>query len=111
MNPIGPANEPEIRNQPDSFEFQASDLSRTTQTLSYSWVHSGSVADVDQSGQIGSGDARLIISDATGTQAYDADLRNTGSFTTASGASGTWRIEVRLQNVTGTLNFRVQNQS
>jgi hypothetical protein len=27
---------------------------------------------------------------------------------TAAGATGNWRIEVRLENVTGTLNFRVQ---
>jgi len=110
-NMIGPSNQPEIRNQPNSFEFQASHLSSTTQTLSYTWTHTGPVADVDQSGQITSGQARLVIRDAGGTTVYEADLRATGSFDTASGVPGPWQIEVRLQAVSGTLNFRVQSQS
>jgi hypothetical protein len=39
---------------------------------------------------------------------YSRDLSQTGTFTTGTGSAGNWQIEVRLVNVTGTLNFRVQ---
>lgn len=110
-NPIGPSNEPEIGNNPDNFQFQASTLSGTTQTLSYSWTNTGSVADVNQSGHIERGDAVLVLRDASGAQVYSGDLKNTGTFPSSAGTAGTWRIEVRFNNVTGTVNFRVQRKS
>ena len=70
----------------------------------------GTIANVNQSGSVRSGEARLIIRDNAGSQVYDRDLKDTSTFQTSSGAPGTWRIEVRLQNVTGTLNFRVQKR-
>lgn len=109
-NPIGPSNQPEIGNSPDSFQFQASNLTQTTQTLSYGWTHTGTIANVNQSGSVRSGDARLVVRDNAGTQVYERDLKDTGTFQTAPGTPGTWRIEVRLQGVTGTLNFRVQKR-
>lgn len=110
-NPIGPSNQPEIGNNTDNFQFQASNLSGTSQTLSYSWQHTGTVANVNQSGAMSAGEARLVLRDGAGNVVYDADLRNTGTFVTSSGTAGTWRIEVRLRDVTGTLNFRVQKRS
>ena len=53
----------------------------------------------------------LTLRDGANAQVYSGDLRNTGTFISSSGGSGTWRIEVRLTNVTGTLNFRVQKRS
>ena len=111
QNPVGSSNQPEIGNSPDSFQFQASNLSRTTQTLSYSWVHTGTIANVNQSGAVRAGDARLILRDGLGNQVYEADLKNTGTFTSSTGTAGTWRIEVQLRNVSGTLNFRIQKRS
>ena len=110
-NPIGPSNQLEVGNAPDSFQLQASNLARTTQTLTYSWTNTGSVANVNQSGQITSGEALLTIRDGSNVQVYSRNLRDTGTFTTSSGATGSWRIEVRLTGVTGTLNFRVQKRS
>ena len=107
-NPIGPANQPEIANLQDDFQFQASNLSNTTQTLTYTWQNSGTTANVNQSGQISGGSATLTIRDGSGTQVYTRSLATTGTFTSASGTSGNWRIEVRLDSVTGTVNFRVQ---
>jgi hypothetical protein len=63
---------------------------------------------VNQSGQISSGTARLTLRDASGAEVYNRALTETGTFTSAAGATGNWRIEVRLENVTWTLNFRVQ---
>ena len=110
-NPIGPSNQPEIANSTDNFQFQASNLTRTSQTLTYSWVNTGTAANVDQSGAITAGQAVVTLRDGSNAQVYSADLSNTGTFVSSSGASGTWRIEVRLTDVTGTVNFRVQKRS
>ena len=107
-NPIGPSNQPEIANNPDNFQFQASNLARTTQTLTYSWTNTADIANVDQSGRIDSGEATLILRDASGHEVYSRTLTSTGTFKSSSGTAGSWRIEVRLTEVTGTLNFRVQ---
>ena len=107
-NPIGPSNQPEVANSRDTFQFQASNLTRTTQTLSYGWENTGTSANVNQSGQISGGTATLTIRTPAGVDVYTRDLSTTGTFTTSPGAAGNWRIEVRLENVTGTLNFRVQ---
>lgn len=110
-NTIGPSNQPEIANNTDNFQFQASNLTQTTQTLTYSWVNTGTAANVDQSGAIGGGQATLILRDGSNAQVYSGDLRNTGTFITSAGATGTWRVEVRLSDVTGTVNFRIQKRS
>jgi len=110
-NTIGPSNQPEVASNADNFQFQASNLTQTSQTLTYSWVNTGTSANVDQSGAISSGEATIILRDGANAQVYSGDLKNTGTFVSSVGASGTWRIEVRLSNVTGTLNFRVQKRS
>lgn len=107
-NPIGPANQPEVANLQDNFQFQASNLTGTTQTLTYTWANSGTSANVNQSGVVSGGTATLIIRTPSGQQVYSRDLAETGTFTTGTGPTGNWQIEVRLVNVTGTLNFRVQ---
>ena len=107
-NPIGPSNQPEVANNPDNFQFQASNLVRTTQTLTYTWTNTASVANVDQSGRIDSGEATLSLRDASGQEVYSRTLTSTGTFKSSSGTAGSWRIEVRLTGVTGTVNFRVQ---
>lgn len=107
-NPIGPSNQPEVANSRDTFQFQASGLTVTTQTLAYTWENTGTSANVNQSGVVSSGSATLTIRTPSGAEAYSRDLATTGTFTTSTGMPGNWRIEVRLEKVTGTLNFRVQ---
>jgi hypothetical protein len=53
-------------------------------------------------------DESTHAADASRSEVYNRALTETGTFTTAAGATGNWRLEVRLENVTGTLNFRVQ---
>jgi len=103
--PVEPA---EVGNNPDNFQFQASNLVRTTQTLTYTWTNTASAANVDQSGRIDSGEATLSLRDASGQEVYSRTLTSTGTFKSSSGTAGSWRLEVRLTEVTGTLNFRVQ---
>ncbi len=109
-NPIGPSNQPEVGNNPDNFQFQASNLSRTTQTLTYSWAHTGTTANVNQSGQIAGGEATLTLRDGSGNQVYRRTLSDSGTFISSGGPAGTWRIDVQLTDVSGTLNFRVQRR-
>jgi hypothetical protein len=107
-NPVGPSNQPEIANNRDNFQFQVSNLRNTTQTFTYTWQNTGTTANVNQSGQISSGTARLSLRDASNNEVYARTLTDTGTFSSTSGTTGNWRIEVRLEGVTGTLNFRVQ---
>jgi hypothetical protein len=107
-NMIGPSNQPEVTNATDSFQFQASNLVRVSQVLTYTWVNTGTQANVNHSGAIADGTAALVIRDAAGTEVYNRSLRETGSFTTGTGTSGDWRIDVRLTRVDGTVNVRVQ---
>lgn len=107
-NPIGPSNQPEVANNRDNFQFQASNLRATTQTLSYTWENTGTSANVNQSGQVSGGTATVTLRDASGTQVYTRNLATTGTFVSSTGTPGNWRIDVRLEDVTATLNFRVQ---
>ena len=63
---------------------------------------------MNQSGTVSSGRPTLTIRTPAGAQAYSRSLSETGTFTTGTGTPGNWQIEVRLVDVTGTLNFRVQ---
>ena len=61
-NPIGPANQPEVANLQDNFQFQASNLTGTTQTLTYTWANSGTSANVNQSGVVSGGPTSGVVS-------------------------------------------------
>ena len=104
----GPGVEPEIRNDPDNFEFQVSSLSNYSATLTYDWSNSGTAASVDHSASISDGAATLIIEDDAGELVYTNDLAEDGTFFTDVGQSGDWRIRVVFDRTDGTINFRVQ---
>jgi len=103
-----PAFQPEIANTTDSFQLQATGVNDVTQTLTYAWQNTGTLANVDQSGAISSGTAILTILDAQGRQVYSGELASTGSYTSGPGQAGAWTIEITLSGVSGTLNVRVQ---
>lgn len=107
-NVIGPENELEVDNAPDTFQWQVTALSDVTQTLEYTWVNSGTTANVNQSGNLGSGSADLRIQDADGVEVYARSLVSNGTFQTGAGAAGSWTVTVTLTQATGTLNFRLQ---
>ncbi len=108
-NVIGPANQLEVTNAADNFQWQVTALENVTQTLSYTWQNTGTVADVNQSTSISGGTATLTIKSGT-TQVYSRDLSLNGTVTTSAGTAGNWTIEVVLSKVNGTLNFRVQKK-
>ena len=109
-NVIGPDNQLEVTNAVDNFQWQVSNLDNVTQTLTYTWQNTGTIATVDQSPSAGiTGTATLTIRSGT-TQVYTKSLAIDQVFETTAGTAGTWTIEVVLSGVTGTLNFRVQKK-
>ena len=65
-------------------------------------------ASINQACAITQGSATVTIRDAAGTQVYQANLANNGTFQSMAGQAGNWTIVVTVSNLSGTLNFRVQ---
>ncbi len=106
-----PVFQPEINNAPDNFQLQATNVNDVTQIVDYSWTNTGTAANVDQSCAITSGSADLFLYDSANTLVYTKDLAQGGSDVSATGVAGTWKIRVRLIDVNGTVNFRVQKNT
>lgn len=107
-NLIGPSNQLQVTNAADDFQFQVTNLSSVQQTLRYTWTITGDSANVNQASAITGGTATLTIRDQLGAVVYQANLTSNGTFHTSKSSPGAWRIEVKLSNVDGTVNFRVQ---
>lgn len=105
---IGPENELEVTNAQDQFQFQVSDLVDVTDSRSYEWENTGTQATIDISQAITSGSAVLTLRDANGTIVYQDDIADDNDGSTQVGVEGAWRIDVVLQGVSGTFNFRAQ---
>lgn len=105
---IGPSNQLQVTNAADDFQLQVTALDRIQQTLSYTWTNTGDSASVNQASAITGGSATLTIRDPNGLVVYQSGLDVNGTAHTAKGVAGAWRITVRLQAVSGAINFRVQ---
>ncbi len=110
-NVLSPAFQPEVANNIDSFQFQATGVTGVTQVLDYSWRNTGTQANVDQSCSITAGSASISLRDSTGTLVYSRNLAEGGSLASTAGLAGAWTIRVTLSAVRGTLNFRVQKRT
>jgi hypothetical protein len=110
-NTLSPQFQPEITNNTDNFQFQATGVTHVSQTLTYTWSNTGTAANVDQSCAITQGSATVQIRDNQGTLVYDHTLADGGTFVTSAGVAGTWSIRVTLSSVDGTLNFRAQKKT
>lgn len=110
-NVLNPAFQPEVMNNIDSFQFQATNVTNLNQILTYTWRNTGTQANVDQSSSITAGTATLSLRDSTGAQVYTRSLTEGGSLASGVGLAGNWTIRVTLTGVRGTLNFRVQKKT
>lgn len=106
-NPLE-AFEPEIVNNVDAFEFQATDLENVSFTHNYSWQNTGAAATINHSSAVAEGSATIIIYDANNTEVYSSALLASANEETATGNPGTWTVRVVLNNAAGTLNFRIE---
>ena len=107
-NVLGPDNQLQVSNNPDTFEWQATSLDNVSQTVSYDWTITGPTANVNQSSSVTGGSATLTVRDDAGTVVYTASLGQNGTFTTDAGVAGTWNVEVRMSGTKGMLNFRLE---
>ena len=107
---LNPRFQPQVTNATDNFQFQSTNVTNVTETLTYTWQNTGIAANIDQATTVNAGTAILVIRDAAGTQIYSAGLQNNGSFQSATGQVGNWSIQVILQGYSGTINFRVQKR-
>lgn len=106
-DPLAPF-QPEITSATDNFQLQATGVTTVTTTGTYSWSNTGSRATINHSTTNSGGSARILIRDGGGAVVYDHELVPSLNEATAVGVQGTWTIELRLTNYSGTLNFRVQ---
>lgn len=103
-----PGINPEIANNPDTFQYQVTDIRNYSHVNDYTWQNTGTTANVNQSTTITGGTATLVILDAEGTQVYSRSLGENGTFVTSTGVSGSWTIRVTYAAASATVNFRVQ---
>lgn len=106
-NPLEPF-QPEIANQTDNFQLQATAVTGVTSTQTYSWNNTGTRATINHSTTTTAGSAQLTIRDATGAVVYTKALAPSLNEASATGTAGTWTIVLTLASYSGTLNFRVQ---
>ena len=109
-NPAAPlsAFQPQIANNPDNFQFQATAVENVTAVVQYTWSNSGTQATINHSSAVDSGTAVVQVLDANNTEVYSSALLASGTPATTAGVTGNWKIKVTLTNVYGTLNFRAQ---
>lgn len=109
--PVTPGVEPEVVNEVDVFQFQVSSIDGYTGTLNYTWSNTGTLANIDQSAAVTSGQAVLSLLDSNGVLVYSEDLSVDGSYASAAGVAGDWSIRVEFTQMQGTLNFRTEKRT
>jgi len=103
---LGPENREVETVLPDSLRFQAFDLDNVTDTRTWSWVMTGSVATVHHQSFVHHGQGRLTILDAAGDTVYrkiplEFELENE----TAAGQPGVWDVHLELFGARGRVDF------
>jgi hypothetical protein len=104
----GVGSEPLISNQTDDFRWQLSGAANFSTNGGYRWQNTGSAAKVTLSNSISSGSGTMVVLDNLSRTVWSGSLTNNGTFTTAAGDPGDWRIEVLPSAVSGSLDLRVQ---
>ncbi|HEX6791368.1 MAG TPA: hypothetical protein VF247_08675 [Candidatus Krumholzibacteria bacterium] len=109
--PTAPGIQPQIINSVDNFQFQITAVDNHTGSLNYYWKNTGTQADINQSCAVGAGTVTLTLLDGSGTQVYSQTLSQNGTFASATGTSGTWRVRVTMTGTSGDLNFRLDKRT
>lgn len=100
--------EPQIVNNQDAFQLQATGVTNVSTTLVYAWKNSGAQATINHSTTTTAGSALLTIKDSLGTTVYSKALVPSLNEPTSAGVAGTWSVTLTLTNYSGTLNFRAE---
>jgi len=107
-NLVGPANQLQVANVADNFQWQVTGLNNVSQSFTYAWSNTGDSANVNIASSISGGSATLTITGPNNAVVYTGSLGANGTFHTAKSTVGTWTIAVALDKCDGTVNFRVQ---
>jgi len=101
--------EPEIVNNQDAFQLQATGVTNVSTTLVYAWKNSGTRATINHSTTTTAGSTLLTIKDSLGTTVYSKALvPSLNEPTSPVGVAGTWSVTLTLTDYSGTLNFRAE---
>jgi hypothetical protein len=103
---LGPENNEIATVLPDSLRFQATDLDNVTDTRTWNWVMTGSVAAVHHQSFVHHGQGRLTILDNAGDTVYrmvplEFELENE----TGVGQPGNWVVNLELFGARGRVDF------
>ena len=106
---LAPQFQPQVANNPDNFQFQATGVTNVTQVLTYRWSCSSGTASVNPATTTTSGSVSMVIKDGAGATVYSGNVPPSGTFNTSpAGSVGMWTIELTFTDYSGTINFRVQ---
>ena len=105
-----PAFSPTVSSVVDTFRLAATATTPVTRALSYTFRNTGAAATVEQASAVTAGSAFVVLRDSTGTLLYSKDLSQAGTFASFAGEPGTWRVEISLADVTGSLDLEVRRK-
>lgn len=97
-----------VMNDPNQFSLHIGTVENFSHRLQYRWVNQGTKATVRQAASITGGSATVEVRDATGQRLHSKSLSESGSFVTAAGKPGTWRVDLILAHATGSVTFEVR---
>ena len=96
-----------VMNQPDTFSLHIGAVETFSRRLDYKWENSGTKALVRQASSITAGAARLEVRDAAGRLVHEKSLTEVGSYPTAEGKPGAWRVTLEMSRTTGSVTFEL----
>jgi len=102
------AFQPEIINNADAFQFQITDASNVTTTVTYPWTNTGTQATINHSTVTTTGSATVYLLDTDTTEVYTAGLSASLNEASSVGTTGIWTVRVVFVDFSGTANFRVE---
>jgi hypothetical protein len=106
--------EPEFTSKTDELQVEISGVNPVrgvSGSREVTWQNTGQRANVIQLSQLIGGVVTFSIRDAKGTLVHSGNLADNGSFRSAAGVPGDWRIRVEASRIRGTVSVRVQRGS
>lgn len=97
-----------VMNEPQEFSLHIGAIENFSERLRYQWGNAATKATVRQASRIQGGTARVEVRDGTGIIVHSKSLAEQGSFLTAEGKPGVWRISVIMQGATGSVTLAVK---
>lgn len=99
----------QVLNEPGVFSLRIGSLETISNRRRYEWINAMGKATVRQASDVKSGVARIEVRDAAGIIVHSKSLSQKGSFATAAGKPGVWKILLVLDDATGSVMFEVKH--